>query len=79
MLFRVQTFRPLRALLYEPKSLQRLAARGDNMKLSEDELNDHYDFYVNDLPDNYIPISFEEWAREYQPELMPIALITWNS
>jgi hypothetical protein len=49
------------------------------MKLSEDELNDHYDFYVNDLPDNYIPISFEEWAREYQPELMPIALITWNS
>ena len=79
MLFRVQTFRPLRALLSKPKSMQRLAARGDNMKLSEDELNDHYDFYVNDLPDNYIPISFEEWAREYQPELMPIALMTWNS
>tara|TARA_B110000046_G_scaffold42419_1_gene47033 strand:- start:379 stop:525 length:147 start_codon:yes stop_codon:yes gene_type:complete len=39
------------------------------MKLSEDELNDHYDFYVNDLPDNYIPISFEEWAREYQDDL----------
>jgi len=39
------------------------------MKLSEDELNDHYDFYVDNLTNNELPISFEEWVREYQDDL----------
>ena len=37
MLFRVQTFRPLRALLSKPKSLQRLAARGGSMSIKISE------------------------------------------
>jgi len=39
------------------------------MKINRNEISDHYDFYVNNCTGNEIPISFEQWAREYQNDL----------
>ena len=42
------------------------------MKLSKNELNDHYEFYVDNCTGDEIPISFDEWKREYQADLEAI-------
>ena len=33
------------------------------------ELIEHYDFYVDNCSDDEIPLSFEEWVREYHEDL----------
>jgi len=36
------------------------------MKITDVDLWDHYDFYVDNCTANEIPLSFKEWKREYQ-------------
>jgi hypothetical protein len=37
--------------------------------MDRDELLEHYDFYVDNCQEWEIPISFEEWVREYKDDL----------
>jgi len=39
-------------------------------------LEEHYEFYVDDLPKNEIPINFEEWKREYSESLFDVLNLT---
>jgi len=40
--------------------------------MNRNELLDHYDNYVENCLENEIPISFQEWEREYKNDLLII-------
>lgn len=40
--------------------------------MKRDELLEHYDNYVENCLENEIPISFNEWQREYEKDLLII-------
>ena len=40
--------------------------------MNRNELLEHYNNYVENCTENEIPISFEEWQREYKNDLLII-------
>ena len=41
-------------------------------KLTNAELYDHYDFYIDNCTGNEIPLSFKEWKREHEADLIEL-------
>jgi hypothetical protein len=54
------------------KTINNKKQMNNDKKQTEVEWLEHFNFYLDNLQDNEIPLSFEFWKNEYENELIKI-------
>lgn len=62
----------VRETALELEQIQKMELLNVSKGSDADELLEHYEFYLDNLQDNEIPLSFEFWKNEYKDDLIKI-------